>query len=179
MPGPVPKPLRLKQLEGNPGKRRLNKNEPQFSGLPTCPDWLTPLAKIEWDSVVAEMASLDMLRKVDSASLAAYCQSYARWRSAELIVEQEGQTIQEPMTNRAGEVVGYKVKRHPATAISKDALASMHKASALFGFDPSSRSRLSVGDQMPVDPFTAFMEEIGADEETHAPEDIPNNLGPR
>lgn len=175
MPGPAPKPLKLKELEGNPGKRKLNKNEPQFSGAPVCPDWLTPSAKIEWDSMVAEMSSLDMLRKVDSATLAAYCQNYARWQSAEQIVEREGQTIQEPITNKAGEVVGSRTKRHPAVSIAKDAQAAMLKASALFGFDPSSRSRLSVGEQITEDPFKLFMEKMGADEETHAPDNIPTS----
>jgi hypothetical protein len=28
MSGPAPKPTRLKELQGNPGKRKLNHNEP-------------------------------------------------------------------------------------------------------------------------------------------------------
>ena len=115
--------------------------------LRSVPEWLAPDAKTEWKRVVKELASLDMLRGVDSSALASHCQSYARWKSAERLIDCEGQTINEPMTNKAGEVVGYKVKRHPATTISKDALATMLRASALFGFDPSSRSRLSVGDR--------------------------------
>jgi P27 family predicted phage terminase small subunit len=88
-----------------------------------------------------------------------------RWRSAEEIVDREGQTINEPVVSKAGEVAGFKTKRHPATTIAKDALASMLRASALFGFDPSSRSRLSVGDSAVEDPFTEFMKEMGADED--------------
>ena len=122
MPGPAPKPTALKLVQGNPGKRKLNRSEPKFAGAPVRPTWLTKAAKAEWKRVVAELAALDMIRSVDSAALAAYCQSYARWRSAEEIVDAEGQTVQEPVTNKAGEVVGYKVKRHPATTIAKDAL---------------------------------------------------------
>jgi P27 family predicted phage terminase small subunit len=78
--------------------------------------------------------------------------------------------VQEPIINKAGEVVGHKTKRHPATTIAKDALASMLRASALFGFDPSSRARLSLGESTAADPFTTFMESLGADETTDAEE---------
>jgi P27 family predicted phage terminase small subunit len=171
MPGPPPKPTALKLVQGNPGKRAINKREPKFAGAPECPEWLTEVAKSEWNRIIAELAALDMLRAVDSASLAAYCLSYARWRSAEEIVDAEGQTVQEPVTNKAGDVVGYKVKRHPATTIAKDALTQMLRAAALFGFDPSSRSRLSVGEGTVADPFEEFMKGMGATESDDAHEE--------
>jgi P27 family predicted phage terminase small subunit len=160
MPGPAPKPTALKLIQGNAGKRPLNKREPKFAGAPTCPSWLTKQAKAEWKRVVAELAALDMIRSVDSAALAAYCQSYARWRSAEEIVDAEGQTIQEPVTNNASDVVGYKVERHPATTIAKDALTQMLRAAALFGFDPSSRSHIHVPEAPKEDLFGAYMAEL-------------------
>jgi P27 family predicted phage terminase small subunit len=165
MPGPPPKPTALRLVEGNPGKRKLNKNEPRFGGTPACPVWLSPDAKTEWKRVVKELSALDMLRSVDSSALAAYCQSYSRWQSAERIIDCEGQTVNEPITNKAGEVIGHKTKRHPATTIAKDSLASMLRASALFGFDPSSRSRLSVGEPLKADPFAEFMKGTGTNED--------------
>ena len=144
MSGPAPKPTALKLVQGNPGKRKLNKREPKFSGAPVCPGWITDVAKLEWNRIVLELAALDMLRAVDSASLAAYCLSYARWRGAEEIVTAEGQTVSEPVIAKTGDVIGFKVKRHPATSIAKDALAALLRASALFGFESSSRSRLQV-----------------------------------
>ena len=160
MRGRRPKPTAQKKLAGNPGKRALNKNEPNFAGVPECPDWLTPLAKDEWQRVTGELSALNMLRSVDTATLASYCQSYARWQSAELIVEKEGQTVREPITNKSGDVVGHKVKRHPATTIAKDEKAALHRAASLFGFDPSSRSRIDLGEPAAVDPFDAFMQEL-------------------
>lgn len=160
MPGPAPKPSALKNLGGNAGKRKINKNEPKFSGTPVCPVWITDVAKAEWKRVVADLSALDMLRGVDSASLAAYCLSYARWRSAEETVTAEGQTVQEPIVNKSGEVVGHKVKRHPATTIAKDSLASMLRAAALFGFDPSSRSRLSIGEAAPQSALDRHMSKV-------------------
>lgn len=98
-----------------------------------------------------------MLRSVDTASLAAYAQAYARWRSAEEMIDAEGQTVREPITNKSGEVVGHKTKRHPATIIAKDERAAMHRAASLFGFDPASRTRIDLGERKPVDPFEEFM----------------------
>ena len=48
MAGRKPKPTAIKKLEGNPGKRKLNKNEPvPAKGMPECPDWLLPEAKAD------------------------------------------------------------------------------------------------------------------------------------
>jgi phage terminase small subunit len=48
MPGPAPKPTALKLVQGNPGKRKLNKSEPKFCGAPVCPAWITDVARAEW-----------------------------------------------------------------------------------------------------------------------------------
>jgi phage terminase small subunit len=66
--------------------------------------------------------------------------------------------------NKSGEVVGHRTKRHPATSIAKEAQAAMLKASALFGFDPSSRSCLSVGEPTTEDPFAAFVAKMSKKE---------------
>lgn len=142
MPGRKPKPTALKALHGNPGKRALNEAEPQFSGIPKCPAWLTKEAKREFKRILAELAAMDLLKSTDQSALSAYCLAYGRWQTAETIVSAEGQTVNEPITDKAGVIVGYKIKRHPATIIAKDERASMLKAASLFGFDPSSRSRI-------------------------------------
>jgi P27 family predicted phage terminase small subunit len=141
MPNPR-KPLAVKLLHGNPGKRALNKNEPRFTGKPRCPDWLHPLAKQEWKRIVAEFKHLDLLKATDQAALAAYCVAYARWRTAEEIVEQEGQMIKEPILTRSGNVTGYRWKKHPAVAVAKDERAAMLTAGRLFGLNPSSRGSI-------------------------------------
>lgn len=84
MAGRKPKPTAVKKLEGNPGKRKLNKNEPvPAKGMPTCPDWLMPEAKKEWERLAELMNQMGVLTEVDMAAFAAYCQSYARWKEAQ------------------------------------------------------------------------------------------------
>lgn len=47
--GRKPKPIAIKELEGNPGKRPLNDAEPKpVRKAPPCPKWLEPEAKKEW-----------------------------------------------------------------------------------------------------------------------------------
>ena len=47
--GRKPTPTALKVLEGNPGKRKLNDNEPRpEKKAPSCPKWLEPEAFARW-----------------------------------------------------------------------------------------------------------------------------------
>ena len=144
MPGRKPKPLAQKMLHGNPGKRALNHNEPAYGGSPECPLWLAPDAQTEWQRILKELDGIGLLRSTDQSALAAYCQAFARWKTAEAIIDREGQTIQEPIVNKQGEICGHKTKRHPATIIAKDERTSMQKAASTFGFDPSARSKISI-----------------------------------
>jgi P27 family predicted phage terminase small subunit len=156
------KPTALKRLQGNPGKRALNNCEPQFSGTPKCPSWLDKDAKAEWKRVATELEALNMLTRCDQSALAGYCKSYSTWKQAELLVTQHGLVLTEPILSKAGEVVGQRIKRNPATTIASDALKSLARYGSLFGFDPSSRARLHIAPTETADPFDEFLD---ADEE--------------
>jgi P27 family predicted phage terminase small subunit len=136
------KPLAIALLHGNPGKRSLNRNEPKFRGRPKCPSWLSALAKKEFKRVLAETDHLDLLKASDQAALEAYCVAYARWITAEEIVEREGQIIREPIVTRSGNVSGFRWKKNPAVTIAKDERAAMLSAGRLFGLSPASRATI-------------------------------------
>ncbi len=80
--GRPPKPTVLRVLEGNRGKRPLRK-EPKATGVPECPTWLSREAKVEWRRVVPALMTMGLVGGIDQAALAAYCQSWARWRGLE------------------------------------------------------------------------------------------------
>ena len=66
MAGRKPKPTAMKNLEGNPGKRKLNKDEPvPAKGMPGCPEWLMPEAKEEWYRLAELMNQMGVLTEVD------------------------------------------------------------------------------------------------------------------
>ena len=84
--GRKPKPTALKLLEGNPGKRPLNVDEPKpKKQAPSCPSWLEPEAKKEWKRMAKTLESIGILTEIDKAAFSGYCQAYARWREAEEI----------------------------------------------------------------------------------------------
>ena len=137
-PGRAPKPTELKILEGNPGKRPLNKNEPApAKKAPSCPKWLEPEAKKEWRRLAKHMESLGILTEVDMAAFASYCQAYARWKEAEEFISQHGSIMRTKS--------GY-VQQVPQVSIAQSYNKILTKLAEQFGLTPSSRSRIIAGE---------------------------------
>ena len=86
---------------------------------------------------------------VDGDALACYFQAWAEFEHATRMLHLEGRVI------RTGS--GYPVP-HPAIALQRSAWKAVKDFAALFGLDPSSRSRLSVPSQTTEeDPFEEFL----------------------
>lgn len=153
MAGRRPKPTAQRILEGNPGKRPLNKTEPKYGGVPTCPPELNAAASKEWKRICGELTAQGMLTSVDRAALAAYCVNYVRWLNAEEQIEKFGAVIRSPKS-------GYPVQ-NPYVGVSNTAQDQMRKFLVEFGMTPASRTRLKV-DSAPKggDRLAAFMQGI-------------------
>lgn len=161
MVGRLPKPTALKELEGNPGKRALNKNEPKPSGIPTCPSSLDATAKREWTRISRELIAIGLLTSVDRAMLAAYCDAWSRWSQAtnelQALRVAKGKSVLV-----VGTKTGYPMQ-NPLIGIINTAADQMRKFGSELGLSPSSRTRLAVESaHEPKDPFEAFMVGIGA-----------------
>lgn len=147
MRGRKPKPTRLKLLNGNPGKRPVNRSEPAPSGsVGACPTWLSAEAKREWQRILPELERLGLATLVDRAALAAYCQAWAEFEMATKQLTREGRV-------RLG-------KPHPAVARQKAALQAIRSFGSEFGLTPASRSRIQSGGgdgSEGDDPFAAFL----------------------
>lgn len=136
MRGRKPKPTAVKELGGNPGKRKLNKNEPKPDvEIPPCPAHLTGVAKEEWERVTQLLRSMGVIAEIDRAVLAAYCSAYKDYVNAEKALEEEGDIIFYESGNAA---------QNPRVGIKNKAIEKMVKIAAEFGMTPSSRSRLEV-----------------------------------
>ncbi len=132
--GPPPKPTKLKLLAGNPGKRPLNAREPDPEvEIPEIPEHLATGACQEWERVAGELESLGLLTRIDRASLAGYCQAWARWVEAEEQLAKFGLIVKAPS--------GYPMQS-PFLAIANKALEQMHRFSSEFGMTPASRTRI-------------------------------------
>lgn len=142
--GPPPKPTALKLLAGNPGKRKINANEPKpdkaEKGKRRCPAWMPPSGKRLWLVLVPELERLNLLSKIDDAMLEGACANYGRALQAEALINKQGLVI---MTDK-----GFMI-RHPAVSIARNSWLVWCRFASAFGLDPSSRSRIQIKAQSP------------------------------
>lgn len=80
----VTKPTNLKLIEGNKGKRGLNKREPdpEYLNDLTAPDYLSAAAKEVWDEVAPNLRKAMLLTTIDVQTLAMGCNAIAQYRMA-------------------------------------------------------------------------------------------------
>lgn len=145
------KPTHLKILEGNPGKRPINMNEPKPAPIiPKCPAWLDAAAKKEWKRISAELDKLGLITCIDGAALAGYCLAYSRVQEAAKAIATQGTTY----TTDTG-----FIRDRPEIAREQKYLSLMRQYLCEFGLSPSSRSKLEVkppeGEEL--DPMEALL----------------------
>ena len=136
--GPAPKPTVMKRLQGNPGRRPLNKREPKpTKSKPRCPSYLNDEAKREWRRLVGPLYDAGLLTAIDQNALAVYCDTVALWIEA---------TRQVNKTGLVGKTKNGNLIQNPylniANRAKRDALRFMQE----FGLTPSSRARIIVTD---------------------------------
>ena len=149
--GPPPKPTRLRVLQGNPSKRPINENEPQpRKDTPRCPAWLSEEAKKVWRRIVPELRRMGILTVVDGDALAAYCQTYARWKAAEQFIQQHGEVY--PIRDERGRMT--YMQQFPQVTIARHNLHMLKSYQQEFGLTPSARSRIEI----PLDQDPEFSE---------------------
>lgn len=164
MRGRKPKPTALRRLEGNPGKRAWNHDEPVLpEGLPDCPDHLSEPARGEWERLAGVLHEAGLLTLADRAALAAYCQCWGRW------VEAEEKLRELPAMVRAPS--GY-VQQNPWMSVANKQLELMGRYMAELGLTPAARSRVAVPAGPPATnagPDRIVLTFVGTDAEPNAP----------
>jgi P27 family predicted phage terminase small subunit len=136
--GRRPKPTASKVLAGNPGKRKLNNDEPNFELVTDIdpPEWLCPNSREMWGRVVPSLLAEKVLCITDLHNVEAFCTAYANWRASQEAVIQFGIVVQSSQ--------GSPIK-NPALTAAKEAMSQMVTFGSLLGLDPSSRTRLTGG----------------------------------
>lgn len=136
--GPKPLPTKIHILNGNPGKRPLNENEPQFDPADLRPPTgMTRLARKKWKQMAPMLLERGLLTQADRDMLHNYCLAYERWTEAESVLSSEGTTFENVDDN--GNV---KIMQRPEVNISKTYQQQMYRIAAEFGLSPSSRSKV-------------------------------------
>lgn len=148
MRGAKPKPTHLKLIEGNPGKRKLNRNEPKPQGdLCDAPDWLTDEQKAGWSYAISN-APAGLMKRLDRAALTAFVVAEDMHRQASVAVGKFGLITKSPSK---GEPM-----QNPYLPIINRQAQIMLKAAAELGFTPSSRSRVEIVGGETEDPADRF-----------------------
>ena len=139
--GPPPKPSAQKRLEGNPGKRKLNENEPQPKVGCDVPAGLLVGARAVWDELYPDLFDVGIITEVDGPAFACLCDSIARWRRAmnALIPTEENPF---PEYTRLGEAA--IVRLSMAEHLRRESFKEIKAMGPEFGITPSGRSRISV-----------------------------------
>jgi P27 family predicted phage terminase small subunit len=145
MRGRKPKPIKLKLLEGNRGKKPIPKeftvNLP--AGPVTPPAFLDEYARSEWERLAPGLEAIGLLTPEKEKPFAAYCDSYSTWRHAQEELDklrQVGGEIAAMIYNtKSGNAI-----QHPLIGIKNKAKADMVRYAVEFGLTPSGMARLAI-----------------------------------
>ena len=131
--GPAPRPTALKVLSGNPGKRPLNKSEPQPRPGMEPPAWLDEAARVEWDRVMPELDIIPgLMRRPDAVAMAAYGRSIVQMNDANKVIRARGLTMK----------TANGIRIRPEVRAFEAAVRLIATFSQEFGLTPASRSRI-------------------------------------
>ena len=130
------KPTLIKQLEGNPGKRPLNKNEPVPHGVPQPPNYFSELHMLVWERLI-DAAPANLLKTIDSDLLVLYVEAYLAHEAAAKILIIEGIT----QTTAKGDS-----RAHPMLAVQRNSASQLIRLCGELGFSPAARVKLTVID---------------------------------
>jgi P27 family predicted phage terminase small subunit len=136
--GPMPKPVALRILEGNPGKRPIRAKATAPRGAVTCPEWLTAEARAEWRRLAPALTRAGLLTPLDRSAFATYCQSFARWKECQRVLEESG-----PLYLSA---TGRLLER-PEVGMAQRLAKEVREIGTDFGLSPASRGRLEVNQE--------------------------------
>lgn len=144
------KPTSVKKMAGNPGKRKLPKDEPlpekvTAAAVTEAPEWWPEEAKREWRRVTPQLTKLGLLTLIDFAALEGYCLSYARAIEAEIKLSAEGLTIESHSEKQTATVMSITttIKKNPAATVAHEAWARVRAFASEFGLTPASRPKLT------------------------------------
>lgn len=149
-----PKPTALKLVTGNPGKRRLPKNEPKPRRVrPSPPAHLSRDALVAWGAFSERLFPLGLLTELDAAALELLCENYAEIQLLRRDLDANGwfETITRTNGTQA------TVTRAAAARLS-DAERRFRSMLVEFGLTPSARSKVTAtpDDDRRDDPAAAY-----------------------
>lgn len=127
------KPTALKLIQGNPGKRPINEEEPKPAIVykPRAPRGLTKDEQAKWRQMVRRLSAMRVLTEADLDALEIYVRNWCAMHTALADLNVRGKLVQTPSGG---------VMWNPSWSEYKHALQVCRSLQAEFGLTPSSRT---------------------------------------
>jgi len=143
-----PIPTELKILTGNPGKRPLNKDEPQPKKIiPDIPSHLDAKARKYWKKYGLILFDLGLLTEMDGPAFGEVCQMYSDISKLTKEIRKEGRTFFKTNLFIAVDGAGtehQEMKSNPKVTQLDNLRKEFRYSWGQFGGNPSDRTRLGV-----------------------------------
>lgn len=132
---------KLKLLNGrtpetDSGGRKVDPEIPFDRGAPKMPSGMSPDAEWMWEQVVSQLETVGLLKPLDAMALEMACETFARWREAVNMRQEDGLLA----SNSQGRVSA------PWVGIEERASKEFRGWCAEFGFTPASEKNLPGGE---------------------------------
>jgi len=137
MRGGRPTPTALKIVRGNPGRRRLNPDEPSsplLKRMPPAPAFLDDEGKRAWSTEGRRLIKAGLLTALDLTMFGTWCIWYSKRDLASRAVNQSGVVV------RANGVGNPYI--NPYMSVISMCSKAMHQIEVEFGLSPASRSKV-------------------------------------
>ena len=137
MRGKTPTPTALKILRGNPGRRRLNSDEPSsplLKRMPPAPGFLDDEGRRVWSAEGRRFIKAGLLTALDLTMFGTWCIWYSKRDLASRAVNQSGIVV------RANGVGNPYIS--PYMSVISMCSKAMHQIEIEFGLSPASRTKV-------------------------------------
>jgi P27 family predicted phage terminase small subunit len=152
MVGRKPKPAKIHELNGFPGKRKLNRREPKPRlCIPLPPAHLSEQIKEAWRKLAVKLHRMGVLTEADAWGLEELSETYVEVRDLRQQIAQEGRTVE--ITTTTGDV---REVTNPLVNQLSDAAKRLRALMVEFGLTPSARTRVNVTEEKEEDPLDRF-----------------------
>ena len=131
-PGPKKKPSMLSLIDGNPGKRPINQDEPKPAKVftPRAPKNMTRVERAKWRQMVKVLGGMRVLTVADLDALEIYVRSWCSMQDARADLNERGKMIEGVNGGRVW---------NPSWTEYKHSLNVVRQIGSEFGLTPSTR----------------------------------------
>jgi P27 family predicted phage terminase small subunit len=124
-------------------------NSTASASTPSCPRWLGKDARQEWQRITPMLAKRGTLTRVDSMTIAVYCNAVARYVAAQRSIDADGVTVTVTVHDSHGKATEAE-RVNPALKIVESCERTIHKFLREFGGTPRSREQTKPAQPAPL-----------------------------